>query len=169
MPLFDFCCRCSSNLARHLWQSQNFLAMEESPGKMYALATILILLALVAVILRFHARRMKNAKLSWDDYLIFVALVSTVATGICMYVGASMGDLGRHTETRPQSHQPIFTRRTEIFLQVEYAVWITQTLTLGFTKMSVLLFYRRYQHPTLVESCHKLSNLFAICSYDERI
>jgi len=51
------------------------LAVGESPGKMYALATILMVLAIVAVILRVHARRMTKASLAWDDFLVTIALV----------------------------------------------------------------------------------------------
>ena len=47
----------------------------ESAGKMYALAIVLGLLAIVATALRFYARRMKQASLSWDDYMILPALV----------------------------------------------------------------------------------------------
>ena len=49
--------------------------MDESPGKMYALATVLTTLAIVAVILRFYARRIKKVRPSWDDYSIVLALV----------------------------------------------------------------------------------------------
>ena len=49
--------------------------MEESPGKMYALAIVLTLLAMLAVALRFHARRIKSAGFAWDDYMILPALV----------------------------------------------------------------------------------------------
>ena len=47
----------------------------ESAGKMYALAIVLGLLAIGATALRFYARRMKQASLSWDDYMILPALV----------------------------------------------------------------------------------------------
>lgn len=53
--------------------------MVETPGKMYALATVLTLLAIVAVFLRLHARKIKNAILAWDDYLIISALVGRAA------------------------------------------------------------------------------------------
>ena len=56
--------------------------MDESPGKMYALATALSILATVAVGLRFYARRIKKVCLSWDDYLIVLALVKS-PLGIC--------------------------------------------------------------------------------------
>ena len=49
--------------------------MGETPGKMYALAIVLTLLAVLAVLLRLHARKLKNAILAWDDYFIFGALV----------------------------------------------------------------------------------------------
>ena len=47
----------------------------ESAGKMYALAIVLGLLAIAATTMRFYARRMKQASLSWDDYMILPALV----------------------------------------------------------------------------------------------
>ena len=52
--------------------------MDETPGKMYALATVLTLLATLAVLLRFRARNIKNASIAWDDHLICFALVGWV-------------------------------------------------------------------------------------------
>ena len=49
--------------------------MAETPGKMYALASVLTVLAIVAVVLRFYSRRIKKVGVSWDDYLIVLALV----------------------------------------------------------------------------------------------
>ena len=122
----------------------------ETPGKMYALATILTILALVAVILRLYARRRKKARLSWDDYFIILAFLFTLAIAICMYIGSALGDLARHTQTKPGKHHllPVFTHRTEVFLQVEYAVLVATPLALGFTKISVLMFYKRYVKPS---------------------
>lgn len=85
--------------------------MAESPGKMVALAIVLSILAVVAVVLRFYARRIKGTEFAWDDYLILPALVRsetkaafcndcldpgtdrfllqafTIATAVCMLVG----------------------------------------------------------------------------------
>ena len=52
--------------------------MDESPGKMYALATVLMTIPLVAVPLRFYVRRSRKINLSWDDWLILPALVSSM-------------------------------------------------------------------------------------------
>ena len=61
-----------ANSAGDHWAHTNVV---ESAGKMYALAIVLGLLAIVATTLRFYARRMKQAALSWDDYMILLALV----------------------------------------------------------------------------------------------
>ena len=51
------------------------LNMAETPGKMYAIATILSLLAVLAVGLRFKARQLRKADIAFDDYTIALALV----------------------------------------------------------------------------------------------
>ena len=58
-----------------IFSSLNLLLMAESAGKMYALATVLSILAIVAIMLRFYARRIRRTALSWDDYTILLALV----------------------------------------------------------------------------------------------
>ena len=50
--------------------------MDESPGKMYALAVVLMAIPLAAVPLRFYVRRVNNTKLGWDDWFMLPALVS---------------------------------------------------------------------------------------------
>ncbi|KAK0515805.1 hypothetical protein JMJ35_001839 [Cladonia borealis] len=116
--------------------------MGETPGKMYALAVVLTLLAIAAVLLRLYARRITKQRLEWDDYMVFPALLFTIGTAGCMFVGAAIGDLGRHTEIGPDG-LPVLTHHTEVFLIIDFASQLTQTLTFGFTKIAVLLFYNR--------------------------
>lgn len=52
--------------------------MGETPEKMYAMAVILSVMAVVAVVLRFYARYLKAAGYWWDEYLIVPALVCVV-------------------------------------------------------------------------------------------
>ncbi len=59
-----------------------------------------------------------------------------------MYVGAAKGDLGRHTAYSLDTG-PVFTHRITVLEQIIYASQLTQTLTFGLTKMTVLLLYRR--------------------------
>ncbi|CAL8576045.1 hypothetical protein XPA_001936 [Xanthoria parietina] len=131
--------------------------MEESPGKIYALTVVLTSLATVAVGLRFYSRHIKKAGLSWDDWAVLPALLLTYAMAISMIIGSANGDLGRHTASETVYDDqgqawpfPILTNRTAVFLQVQYVGQLSQVLAFGFTKLSVLLFYRRiFQSPWL--------------------
>ena len=50
--------------------------------------------------------------------------------------------MARHTAV-DDTGAPIFTHRTVVFEQIVFASALTQTLTFGFTKLTVLLLYRR--------------------------
>lgn len=51
------------------------MAIGETPGKMYAMAVVFSMLAIIAVALRFYARYLKRAGYWWDEYMIVPALV----------------------------------------------------------------------------------------------
>ncbi len=59
-----------------------------------------------------------------------------------MYVGAAKGSLGRHTEYSLDTG-PVFSHRITVLEQIVFASQLTQTLTFGLTKLTVLLLYRR--------------------------
>lgn len=59
--------------------------MSETPGKMYALAVVLSLLAIAATVLRFYARYIKKAGYSWDDMVLLPALVRCDGSPIICY------------------------------------------------------------------------------------
>ncbi len=59
-----------------------------------------------------------------------------------MIVGTALGDMARHTLVDDTGY-PIFTHRTVVFEQIIFASALTQTLTFGFTKLTVLLLYKR--------------------------
>lgn len=61
--------------------------MAETPGKMYALATVMTLLAMVAIGLRFHARRIKRTRLMWDDFMILPAMVRHLRLRLHLRIG----------------------------------------------------------------------------------
>lgn len=63
---------------------QSLATMADTPGKMYALATVLVLLATVAVMLRLYARRKTKQCILWDDYLVLLALVSISLSCLAM-------------------------------------------------------------------------------------
>ncbi|KAL8845237.1 MAG: hypothetical protein Q9176_000405 [Flavoplaca citrina] len=84
-----------------------------------------------------------------DDQLI------TIITATSIIIGSAKGDLARHTEQITVFDDdgigwpfPNFTNRTTVFLQVSFIVMLTQVPALGFTRLSVLFFYRRiFQGP----------------------
>lgn len=50
--------------------------MADRPGTMYAIAGVMIVLAIIPVPFRFYARRFKKQPVLLDDWLILPALVS---------------------------------------------------------------------------------------------
>lgn len=50
--------------------------MVQSPGQTVGATAFLMVLALLAIVLRFCARRLKKVGLGWDDYSIVAAMVS---------------------------------------------------------------------------------------------
>lgn len=50
--------------------------MVQSPGQVVGITVFLMVLALLAIVLRFCARRLKKVGLGWDDYTIVAAMVS---------------------------------------------------------------------------------------------
>ena len=65
-----------------------------------------------------------------------------IGTAICIYVGTTDGQLAQHLELDPDGNG-IWTHRIVVFLEVLYAQQLSSTLVFGFTKLSVLLFYKR--------------------------
>ena len=50
--------------------------MAQSPHEMVGVTAFLTVVALMAIALRFCARRLKKVGLGWDDYTIVAAMVS---------------------------------------------------------------------------------------------
>ena len=51
--------------------------MTQSPGQVVGVTTFLTVVALLAIALRFCARRLKKVGLGWDDHTIMAAMVSS--------------------------------------------------------------------------------------------
>ncbi|KAL8683459.1 MAG: hypothetical protein Q9186_000614 [Xanthomendoza sp. 1 TL-2023] len=139
----------------------------ETPGKMYALAVVLSALATVATGLRFYARYIKKAGFSWDDYTVLPALLLNSRADDTFDQGAlpaiwdgiprfnmyfMKGSIGRSQFSLiapPYSNRyfyPLFGLCVRFLpdTQALFAVSLSQVVTFGFTKLSVLLFYQRY-------------------------
>lgn len=116
--------------------------MVQSTSQTVGVTIFLTVLAMVAIVLRFCARRLKKVGLGWDDYTILPAMLFTIVSAICIYVGAADGDLAKHIELDAQGNG-VWTHRDVVFLEINFAQQLSSTLTFGLTKLSVLLFYKR--------------------------
>ncbi|MCJ1326857.1 hypothetical protein MMC10_003523 [Thelotrema lepadinum] len=110
-----------------------------------ALATVLMILAIVSTVLRFWARSITAVSLATDDYLILPALATVIAEAIwCYWVAVAYGGAGRPDDfVLGPDHQPVFTTSLSNYGKFEFAMQLLPTIALGFTKVSVLFFYRR--------------------------
>jgi uncharacterized membrane protein len=54
-----------------------------------AVGVLVIVLAVIAVALRYYTRYSTKAGLKWDDWLIMIALLATIATDILVLIGLS--------------------------------------------------------------------------------
>ncbi|OTA62302.1 hypothetical protein K449DRAFT_433958 [Hypoxylon sp. EC38] len=112
------------------------------PTLLYTCSVVLSVIPMIAVGLRFKARRRTQSGLFWDDWTILVSLLqkSKYSSGL----GVSTGAMGRHLK-RDANGKPIYDQEIVIAYrpQMNYGIDLTQLLALGPTKASVLLLYRR--------------------------
>ena len=62
-------------------------AGDSESGSTIAVEAFIIALAVVSVALRFYTRISSKAGLWWDDWMIFIAVVSTVITAVVLLIG----------------------------------------------------------------------------------
>ena len=99
----------------------------------YGACCALYVLSVIAVALRFVARRLKAAGYGWDDWLIVGALFLNTVFFIDVLLSLKYG-MGRHLASLMQ-YAPIL--KLYLFGRVAY------TTTMACTKFSILVFYLR--------------------------
>ncbi|OTA92757.1 hypothetical protein M434DRAFT_31514 [Hypoxylon sp. CO27-5] len=112
------------------------------PTLLYTCSVIFSVIPMIAVGLRFQARRRTQSRLFWDDWTILVSLLSCVTIAILIIIGVSAGAMGRHLKLDANG-KPIYDQEYVIFQKMNYGIDLAQLLALGPTKASVLLLYRR--------------------------
>ncbi|KAI4178411.1 MAG: hypothetical protein LQ346_007459 [Caloplaca aetnensis] len=100
------------------------------------------LLAAVAVALRLEARRIKRVRLGADDYTIIAALIFAIALCVSMLADVYCGNLGGHMPLGPDGIPPN-SEEYVIFAKIHWTLQFLSVLGFGFTKLSVILLYRR--------------------------
>ncbi|KAI8962774.1 hypothetical protein F5Y11DRAFT_321516 [Daldinia sp. FL1419] len=105
------------------------------------ISVIFSIIPTLSVALRLRARMIQRMALSKDDYMVIPGLIFSLALSITQIVAVVHGNLGGHIHM--DENGIIFDRTLTVFLQTE---WISQwlsVLSLVFTKLSIVLFYRR--------------------------
>ncbi|TGJ78459.1 hypothetical protein E0Z10_g10304 [Xylaria hypoxylon] len=106
------------------------------------ISVVFAILPIIAVASRFWSRSIKNAGTSWDDYFILPGLIFSVALCVTTIVAVTLGGLGSHILLDADGNI-VLDKRLTIFLQTEFAAQLISVVSLVFTKLSVVLFYRR--------------------------
>ncbi|KAI1098846.1 hypothetical protein F4804DRAFT_323640 [Jackrogersella minutella] len=116
------------------------------PGHVIAAAIALSVLAIVAVGLRFWARKIQRQPPKADDWLMVPATLVTVGIGIAQIYGVSQKGIAYRIEVPPGytgSSLDLFTPQLTLKSQIEWAYLLMLPLALGCIKSSFLFFYMR--------------------------
>ncbi|KAI0887771.1 uncharacterized protein GGS22DRAFT_154240 [Annulohypoxylon maeteangense] len=108
---------------------------ENKQGVIIGVTTLLSVLAIVAVILRFKCRFLAQASIALDDWLILLALPFSIAEAICVAYATKDG-LGRHVKI---ISKPALLEGGKLFFTMQI-VWAIST---SLVKFSILVFYLR--------------------------
>lgn len=119
----------------HIQKMANVDLGESRRGGLIAETCVVFPIALLAVALRFIARRRAKIDIWWDDWLILVATILNIGfTGVSFHV-INLG-LGKHVES-------LSPTTLVHFLQTYYAGQIFYVCTLVTVKLSILALYWR--------------------------
>lgn len=117
--------------------------MGYSRGQTIAIAVIFMVLPTSVVGLRIWAKTMSRRGFGWDDYLIVLALATTIGSCVVQLIAAIDGQLGQHQTDAPNG-MPILNDPR--FLRYETCKFALQMLTYsgyGLAKASILVLYMR--------------------------
>ncbi|KAJ5164412.1 uncharacterized protein N7500_006242 [Penicillium coprophilum] len=116
---------------------------EDSGPALWVVNTIFIVLATLAVVARFGARRLRKLPLGADDWIICVALFwDWILYGI--FVGCRINGLGKHRET-------LLPEKVAVFSKLLYFFQIFYVLGPPTVKLALLFLYRRiFEHSSFL-------------------
>ncbi|OAG12116.1 uncharacterized protein CC84DRAFT_1080938 [Paraphaeosphaeria sporulosa] len=102
------------------------------------LSSVFSAFATLTVLLRLYTRLFVIRYLGVEDYFVSIALVCSIGLNICIGIPCGFAILLEGTHIATVILQPLI-----IFVKAFYASLIVYYLSLGFTKVSILLQYRR--------------------------
>ncbi|ESZ99047.1 hypothetical protein SBOR_0581 [Sclerotinia borealis F-4128] len=109
----------------------------------YAASVILLIASTIAVGLRMTIRKIKEAKLGFDDLFISVALLLSYAQAIIIIWGTARGTVGTTTLQNPETGAIIVTHHEVEISHIAFLSQVISIVTYGLLKLSVLILFRR--------------------------
>ncbi|KAL7620931.1 hypothetical protein AAE478_008242 [Parahypoxylon ruwenzoriense] len=116
----------------------------QTPGHVITAGVILSLVDIIAVALRFIARKKGRQELKTDDWLLLPATLLTAGVGSCLVFGVSKEAFGYpeySTSIENPSQNAIYQMSTPI--KLEWSISLLLPVALACTKASFLFFYKR--------------------------
>ncbi|XDG02261.1 hypothetical protein ABKA04_001876 [Annulohypoxylon sp. FPYF3050] len=104
--------------------------------------SIITIIAIIAVVLRFKVRRIKGQKLGSDDWTIVIALILGIAVTVDILIMTQVGGLGTHAQYDNDGN-PVNPEAIVVYGKTVYALELLTWPAVGFTKVSVVLMYKR--------------------------
>ncbi|MCJ1408687.1 hypothetical protein MMC19_002762 [Ptychographa xylographoides] len=115
------------------------ITANQSP-RIIGVSVTLIVIATVAVVLRFVSRLVSKAGLWWDDWMIVAALVVSWGACILMIISTNFG-FGQHMDAEGSLENRL--NAAMHWFKLFYIYETIYTVAIALTKYSILLFYSR--------------------------
>jgi len=118
---------------------------DQEPVYVLALGGTFLALCTIIVGLRFYTRILQKVYIGIDDWLVLCALVMVIGCALVLIIGVRLRALGFPTPP-PRNKQDPGDEKSYIFTTVEQLEWsffLMQILSMGFTKLSFVFFFRR--------------------------
>ncbi|RAH82874.1 hypothetical protein BO86DRAFT_447469 [Aspergillus japonicus CBS 114.51] len=117
-----------------------------TPAAIITISILFPVLGTLTVVLRFYARKRSRAVLWIDDWLTLPALLLEYTLAALLLWGATTESLGGHlpppADPSPGSYLFSTSYQQIRLLQIQYFADIATVFAFGFTKLSILCFYR---------------------------
>ncbi|ORY19056.1 hypothetical protein BCR34DRAFT_260972 [Clohesyomyces aquaticus] len=122
------------------------LMATQSPSTVVAVTAVLLCIDIIAVSLRFFARRSRRQPLQVDDWLSLASLFLVVGLATTLFIGVAQHALGYPTPMPPLAGRSDLTATDKVIVitaRLQYIFLTISVPTLGLIKLAVLTFYRR--------------------------
>ncbi|APA12130.1 hypothetical protein sscle_09g069000 [Sclerotinia sclerotiorum 1980 UF-70] len=137
------------------------MAHDQDPGYVLAAGSVFLVLCIISVSLRVLTRYLQKARLGIDDWLTIPALLMVIGCSLVLIIGVDKKVLAYPTPA-PKDLQDPDDEHSVNFTTVEKLEWaffLMQIMSMGFTKLSFIFFFRRI----FVTSRRSLFSMVSAC------